>query len=191
MCSPSGGRRSAAAPLPAVCDRPPHVVQGDSGHQQRDAEVPSVPLPGHEKKNSSLFQLLGITGDPELQQPELLTCCNLRVVSCLCPGSSCRRRPSLHCPGSDAALRQTNTRLVVFEEFVDNAKVGFKKSESPHLVRHAPSGLLPSAVTRRNCLFPAENMKHYVTTGFTTNIEFIPLKGTHLKLCLFKSTELL
>lgn len=34
-----------------------------------------------------------------------LTCYNLHVVFCFCPGSSCKTRPFLHCSGPAAVLR--------------------------------------------------------------------------------------
>lgn len=38
------------------------------------------------------------------QTAKQLTCCNWRVVFCFCPGSFCRRRPSLRCRATVAAL---------------------------------------------------------------------------------------
>lgn len=44
------GRRAVFLAAVSFSNSPPHVLQGDSGHEQGDGEVTSVPFPEHEKE---------------------------------------------------------------------------------------------------------------------------------------------
>lgn len=44
------------------------------------------------------------------QQKKQLTCYNLHVVFCFCPGSFCKTRPFLHCSGPAVVLRGQKTQ---------------------------------------------------------------------------------
>lgn len=52
----SGGRSAAFLSAVSISDSLPHVVEGDSGHEQGDGEVTSVPFSGCEKEGGETIR---------------------------------------------------------------------------------------------------------------------------------------